>query len=39
MTLPTPSGAVLAYRIRDSHPEFLLGHPGGPYWRARNEGA
>jgi predicted NUDIX family NTP pyrophosphohydrolase len=32
------SAGILAFRrIRDI--EFLLAHPGGPYWRKRDEGA
>jgi predicted NUDIX family NTP pyrophosphohydrolase len=32
------SAGILAYR-RKRGLEFLLGHPGGPYWRSRDEGA
>jgi predicted NUDIX family NTP pyrophosphohydrolase len=31
------SAGVLAYRWRQGAPEFLLVHPGGPYWAARDE--
>jgi predicted NUDIX family NTP pyrophosphohydrolase len=30
------SAGILAYR-RNSGLEFLLAHPGGPYWRSRDE--
>jgi predicted NUDIX family NTP pyrophosphohydrolase len=33
------SAGVLAYRIRPEGPEFLLAHPGGPYWARQDEGA
>jgi predicted NUDIX family NTP pyrophosphohydrolase len=32
------SAGVLAYRRRPRLPEFLLLHPGGPFWRARDAG-
>lgn len=32
------SAGVLAYRLRRGAPEFLLVHPGGPYW-ARKDAA
>jgi len=33
------SAALLVWRWRDDRPEFLLAHPGGPYWRRRDAGA
>jgi predicted NUDIX family NTP pyrophosphohydrolase len=37
---PTPgraiSAGVLAYRWRDGEVEFLLVHPGGPFWRGKD---
>ncbi|MDP3747151.1 MAG: NUDIX domain-containing protein [Phenylobacterium sp.] len=33
------SAALLVYRLRDGSAEFLLGHPSGPFWRTRDEGA
>ena len=33
------SAGVLAYRRRDAGPEFLLAHPGGPYWQHKDAGA
>jgi len=32
------SAGLLAFRRTVSGPEFLLVHPGGPYWRHRDEG-
>ena len=33
------SAGVLAYRRRDGAWEVLLAHPGGPFWRNRDDGA
>jgi predicted NUDIX family NTP pyrophosphohydrolase len=33
------SAGILLYRRRDDGLEVLLVHPGGPYWRQRDEGA
>jgi predicted NUDIX family NTP pyrophosphohydrolase len=33
------SAGLLLYRIRDDHPEVLLVHPGGPFWKHRDAGA
>jgi predicted NUDIX family NTP pyrophosphohydrolase len=33
------SAGVLAYRRRGGAPEFLLVHPGGPYWARKDEAA
>src|SRR5271167_2837150 len=33
------SAGILMYRRAGSILEVLLVHPGGPYWRARDEGA
>jgi predicted NUDIX family NTP pyrophosphohydrolase len=33
------SSGILLYRDRDGATEFLLVHPGGPYWTKRDEGA
>lgn len=33
------SAGVLAYRWRSGRPEFLLVHPGGPYWRGKDAAA
>lgn len=37
--MPEKSAGLLVYRWRDSGPEFLLAHPGGPFWARRDEGA
>lgn len=33
------SAGVLLYRVRDGTVEVLLGHPGGPFWANRDDGA
>jgi predicted NUDIX family NTP pyrophosphohydrolase len=33
------SAGLLLYRWRDAGLEVLLGHPGGPYWSAKDDGA
>jgi predicted NUDIX family NTP pyrophosphohydrolase len=33
------SAGLLVYRRREGQPEFLLAHPGGPFWKNRDEGA
>jgi predicted NUDIX family NTP pyrophosphohydrolase len=33
------SAGILLYRFRDSAPEVLLVHPGGPFWARRDAGA
>jgi len=33
------SAGVLLYRVRDGELEFLLAHPGGPFWEERDLGA
>ena len=33
------SAGVLAYKRRDGAWQVLLAHPGGPFWRHRDEGA
>jgi predicted NUDIX family NTP pyrophosphohydrolase len=33
------SAGILLYRKRDGVTEFLLVHPGGPYWSKRDDGA
>uniref|UniRef100_B0SVW4 NUDIX hydrolase n=1 Tax=Caulobacter sp. (strain K31) TaxID=366602 RepID=B0SVW4_CAUSK len=37
--MPRQSAAILAYRLEGDQPAFLLVHPGGPFWRARDLGA
>lgn len=33
------SAGLLLYRWREAVPEFLLVHPGGPFWAKRDQGA
>src|SRR3989344_6845016 len=33
------SAGVLMYRIKDTKPEVLLVHPGGPFWAKKDEGS
>ena len=33
------SAGLLVWRRRDGRAEFLLAHPGGPFWAARDDGA
>jgi predicted NUDIX family NTP pyrophosphohydrolase len=33
------SAGLLMYRVRDGELEFLLAHPGGPFWKHRDAGA
>ena len=33
------SAGILLYRLREGAPEVLLAHPGGPFWKNRDEGA
>ena len=30
------SAGILLYRIKDKKPEFLLVHPGGPFWKNKD---
>jgi predicted NUDIX family NTP pyrophosphohydrolase len=40
MTVPTKrSAGILMYRRRHGEVEVLLVHPGGPFWKNRDEGA
>src|SRR5688572_33448654 len=36
---PPRSAGILLFRQRGEQVEVLLGHPGGPYWRNRDNGA
>jgi predicted NUDIX family NTP pyrophosphohydrolase len=36
---PNVSAGLLLYRRREGVLEFFLAHPGGPFWRAREDGA
>jgi predicted NUDIX family NTP pyrophosphohydrolase len=33
------SAGILLYRIVDGNPEFLLAHPGGPFWVKKDAGS
>src|SRR5215469_3026204 len=33
------SAGLLMYRVREGELEFLLAHPGGPFWKHRDTGA
>jgi predicted NUDIX family NTP pyrophosphohydrolase len=37
--MPKLSAALLLYRITDGGVEVLIGHPGGPFWARKDEGA
>ncbi len=37
--MPTHSAGLLPYRKRNNQLEVFLAHPGGPYWKNKDEGA
>jgi predicted NUDIX family NTP pyrophosphohydrolase len=37
--VPKRSAGLLLYRIADTGVEVLLGHPGGPFWARKDDGA
>ena len=37
--MPKLSAGLLLYRITDGDVEVLIGHPGGPFWARKDEGA
>ncbi|MCW2649753.1 MAG: hydrolase [Mycobacterium sp.] len=37
--MPKRSAGLLLYRIRDGVVEVLIGHPGGPFWARKDDGA
>jgi predicted NUDIX family NTP pyrophosphohydrolase len=37
--MPKRSAALLLYRVTDGGVEVLIGHPGGPFWARKDEGA
>jgi predicted NUDIX family NTP pyrophosphohydrolase len=37
--MPEKSAGLLVYRLKEEGVEFLLAHPGGPFWARRDEGA
>src|SRR5215469_1997618 len=38
-SMPKISAGLLMYRVRENELEFLLAHPGGPFWKDRDAGA
>ncbi len=37
--MPKKSAGILLYRFQNHQPEFLLVHPGGPFWAKKDKGA
>ncbi|MCB1036487.1 MAG: NUDIX domain-containing protein [Acidobacteria bacterium] len=37
--MPKITAGILLYRFRDGGLEVFLAHPGGPYWRKKDQGA
>ena len=37
--MPKLSAGLLVYRVTDNVVEVLLGHPGGPFWARKDDGA
>jgi predicted NUDIX family NTP pyrophosphohydrolase len=37
--MPKRSAGLLLYRVIDDVAEVLIGHPGGPFWARKDEGA
>jgi len=37
--MPQRSAGLLLYRVRDGVAEVLIGHPGGPFWARKDDGA
>lgn len=37
--MPIISAGILMYRLQHDGPQVLLAHPGGPFWRRRDDGA
>ncbi|MCV7222259.1 NUDIX domain-containing protein [Mycolicibacterium elephantis] len=37
--MPKLSAGLLLYRVVDGDVEVLIGHPGGPFWARRDDGA
>lgn len=37
--MPKTSAGLLLYRINGGHVDVLLGHPGGPFWARKDDGA
>lgn len=39
MSVPILSAGILLHRLRGGETEVLIGHPGGPFWARRDNGA
>ncbi|MGV0602411.1 NUDIX hydrolase, partial [Mycolicibacterium pulveris] len=37
--MPKLSAGLLLYRVVDGDVEVLIGHPGGPFWARKDDGA
>jgi predicted NUDIX family NTP pyrophosphohydrolase len=37
--MPRLSAGLLVYRVIEGVPEVLIGHPGGPFWARKDDGA
>src|ERR1700734_4549510 len=37
--MPKLSAGLLLYRVHDGVVEVLIGHPGGPFWARKDDGA
>src|SRR5690349_15226819 len=37
--MPKLSAGLLLYRVVDGQVQVLLGHPGGPFWARKDDGA
>ncbi|MGH3851478.1 MAG: NUDIX domain-containing protein, partial [Pseudonocardiaceae bacterium] len=37
--MPRLSAGLLLYRVRDGVVDVLIGHPGGPFWSRKDDGA
>ncbi len=37
--MPKRSAGLLLYRLVGDEPEVLIGHPGGPFWARKDDGA
>ncbi len=37
--MPNPSAGILLFKYCDGELQVLLAHPGGPFWRHRDDGA
>lgn len=37
--MPRASAGLLLYRVTEGTAEVLIGHPGGPFWARKDDGA